>query len=123
MAVCPLARQSARAGPLQLASSPAQFELSGLDADEPRQTLLSCQHGFAGLVRLLLAQSNLTLDVFKDQSTIASYIRLVQRSSRIAGRARMGLSSSTMPSSYDPQTLVREKLALRDTAVVFSKTY
>jgi len=35
----------------------------------------------------------------------------------------MGLSSSTMPSSYDPQTLVREKLALRDTAVVFSKTY
>jgi hypothetical protein len=34
----------------------------------------------------------------------------------------MGLSSSTMP-SYDPQTLVREKLALRDTAVVFSKTY
>jgi hypothetical protein len=122
VAVCPLARQSAREGHPQLASSPAQFELSGLDADEPRQTLLSCQHGFAGLVRLLLAQSNLTLDVFKDQSTIASYIRLVQRSSRIAGRARMGLSSSTMP-SYDPQTLVREKLALRDTAVVFSKTY
>ena len=55
-------------------------------------------------------------------STIASYLRLVQ-SSRIVGRARMGLSSSTMPSSYDPQTLVREKLALRDTAVVFSKTY
>ena len=93
-----------------------------MDADEAYQTLFSCQHGFAGLVRLLLAQSNLTLDVFKDQSTIASYIRLVQRSSRIAGRARMGLSSSTMP-SYDPQTLVREKLALRDTAVVFSKTY
>ena len=101
------------------------FELSGLDADEPCQTLLSCQHGFAGFVRLLLAQSNLTLDVsrtLKAEDTIASYLRLVQRSSRIAGRARMGLSSSTMP-SYDPQTLVREKLALRDTAVVFSKTY
>ena len=89
-------------------------------------TLFSCQHGFAGLVRPHSAQSNLTLDVsraLKDHSTIASYLRLVQRSSRIAGRARMGLSSSTMPSSYDPQTLVREKLALRDTAVVFSKTY
>ena len=88
--------------------------------------MLSCQHGFAGFVRLLLAQSNLTLDVsrtLKAEDTIASYLRLVQRSSRIAGRARMGLSSSTMPSSYDPQTLVREKLALRDTAVVFSKTY
>jgi len=35
----------------------------------------------------------------------------------------MGLSSSTMPSSYDPQTLVETKLALRDTAVVFSKSY
>ena len=102
------------------------FELSGLDADEPCQTLLSCQHGFAGFVRLLLAQSNLTLDVsrtLKAEDTIASYLRLVQRSPRIAVRARMGLSSSNMPSSYDPQTLVREKLALRDTAVVFSKTY
>ena len=88
-------------------------------------TLFSCQHGFAGLVRPHSAQSNLTLDVsraLKDHSTIASYLRLVQRSSRIAGRARMGLSSSIMP-SYDPQTLVREKLALRDTVVVFSKTY
>ena len=110
----------------QRASSPAQFELSGLDADEPCQTLLRCQHGFAGLVRLLLARSNLTLDVpraLKDQSTIASYLRLVQRSPRIAVRTRMGLSSSTMPPNYDPHTLVRDKLALRDTAVVFSKTY
>ena len=69
------------------------------------------------------AWAALTCRALKDQSTIASYLRLVQRSSRIAGRARMGLSSSTMPSSYDPQTLVETKLALRDTAVVFSKTY
>ena len=52
-------------------------------------------------------------------TTIASYA--VIRRLQLAGR-RMGLSSS-MPSSYDPQTLVRDKLALRDTAVVFSKTY
>ena len=38
--------------------------------------------------------------------------------------AFMGLSSSTMPtSSYNPETLVRDKLGLRDTAVVFSKSY
>ena len=87
-------------------------------------TLFSCQHGFAGLVRPHSAQSNQYLTCRARsgaEDTIASYLRLVQPS-RIAGRARMGLSSSTMP-SYDPQTLVREKLALRDTAVVFSKTY
>ena len=56
-------------------------------------------------------------------TTIASYavIRRLQRCG-IAGR-RMGLSSSTMPANYDPQTLVETKLALRDTAVVFSKSY
>ena len=53
-------------------------------------------------------------------TTIASYA--VIRRLQLAGR-RMGLSSSTMPSSYHPQTLVETKLALRDTAVVFSKSY
>ena len=89
-------------------------------------TLFSCQHGFAGLVRPHSAQSNQYLTCrarSRAEDTIASYLRLVQRSPRIAVRARMGLSSSTMPSSYDPHTLVETKLALRDTAVVFSKTY
>ena len=88
-------------------------------------TLFSCQHGFAGLVRPHSAQSNQYLTCRARsgaEDTIASYLRLVQRTSRSVGRARMGLSSSTMP-NYEPQTLVREKLALRDTAVVFSKTY
>ena len=55
-------------------------------------------------------------------TTIASYV--IRRLPRcgIAGR-RMGLSSSMPFSSYDPQTLVETKLALRDTAVVFSKSY
>ena len=39
------------------------FELSGLDADEPCQTLFRLPARLAGLVRVLLAQSNLTLDV------------------------------------------------------------
>ena len=49
-------------------------------------------------------------------------LRGLQRFGRRSPHALMGLSSSTMP-SYNPETLVRDKLAMRDTCVVFSKTY
>ena len=122
MAVCPLARQSARACHSNLASSPHKSALSWLcdvSGRAERAKLVarlerSQHHSLRSGASVDLSRA------LKDQTTIASYLGLVQRTSRIAVRTRMGLSSSTMPSSYDPQTLVRDKLALRDTVVVVS---
>ena len=59
------------------------------------------------------------------RNTIASQLVLkgLPRSGRRSRHAYyMGLSSSTMP-TYNPETLVRDKLSMRDTCVVFSKSY